>query len=254
MTCSGHAQFDRTCSGPSSPPPARSAVRHPPQSGARRGATTPVLRRSSRGSTQRGGNSISARPRIGTRRAGAPPRASPYLVALTWERDRDAVASADFRADTAGLILCYDGDGTEAPKVIEQRVALSFVPATFSGARAYFLCPGAECGRRVSVLYFRRGVFRCRHRHGLAYESQREDAVHRARRRAGKLRARLGWPQQRAFALPIVVKPKGMWSSTFERLRGYAIAAESVATAVQLAHWTRLLGRVNRRQRRAEPA
>ena len=112
---------------------------------------------------------------------------------LTWERDRDAVASADFRADTAGLILCYDGDGTEAPKVIEQRVALSFVPATFSGARAYFLCPGAECGRRVSVLYFRTGVFRCRHCHRLAYESQREDVGRRARRRADKLRARLGW-------------------------------------------------------------
>ena len=153
-----------------------------------------------------------------------------------------------------GGILCYDGDGTEAPKVIEQRVVLSFVPATFSGARAYFLCPGAKCGRRVSVLYFRRGVFRCRHCHGLAYKSQHEDARQRARRRADKFRARLGWPQQRALTPPIAVKPKGMWSTTFKRLRGYAIAAELVATAAQVAHWTRLLGRVNRRQRRAEPA
>jgi hypothetical protein len=63
---------------------------------------------------------------------------------LTWERDRGAVASVDFRADTAELILCYDGHGTEALKVIEQRVALSFVPAAFGGARTYFLCPGAD--------------------------------------------------------------------------------------------------------------
>lgn len=171
---------------------------------------------------------------------------------LTWARDCDTVASADFRANTAGLILCYDAHGTEVPKVIEQRVALSFVPATFSGARAYFLCPGAECGRRVSVLYFRRGVFRCRRCHGLAYESQREGAVRRARRRADKLRARLGWPQRRALVLPIAVKPKGMWSKTFERLRGYAIAAESIAAAAQVAHWTRLLGRFERRKRRAQ--
>lgn len=105
---------------------------------------------------------------------------------LTWERDRDAVASADFSADTAGLILCYDAHGTEVPKVIEQRVVLSFVPAAFGDARVYFLCPCAECGRRVAVLYFRRGAFRCRHCHGLAYESQREDALRRARRQASR--------------------------------------------------------------------
>jgi hypothetical protein len=166
---------------------------------------------------------------------------------LSWERDRGAVASADFRADTAELVLRYDGHGTEAPKIIEQRVALSFARAALGGARVYFLCPGESCGRRVSVLYFRRGAFRCRHCHGLAYESQREDPVRRSRRHADKLRARLGWPQQRALALPILVKPKGMWSKTFERVRSHAIAAESVAASAQLAHWTRLLGKLDRR-------
>jgi hypothetical protein len=173
---------------------------------------------------------------------------------LTWERDGNAAGSADFRAGTAELILCYHAHDTEGPKANEQRVALWFVPAAFGGARAYFLCPSAECGRRVSLLYLRRGLFRCRHCHGLAYESQREDARQRARRRADKLRARLGWPQRRALALPIAVKPKGMWSRTFERLRKRVIAAESVAAAAQVAHWARLLGRVNQRQRRAQQA
>jgi hypothetical protein len=72
--------------------------------------------------------------------------------------------------------------------------------------------------------------------------------------RADKLCARLGVPQRRTLPLPTQVKPKGMWSRTFERLRGYAMAAEAVATAAQVAHWVRLLRRVNRRQRRAEPA
>jgi hypothetical protein len=167
---------------------------------------------------------------------------------LTWERDRDAVASADFRADTAGFILRYEDHGTDAPKIIEQRVVLSFVPAAFGGARAYFLCPGAECGRRVSVLYFRRDTFRCRHCHGLAYESQREDARRRARRRADKLRAPLGWPQRRLLTLPILVRPKGMWTRNFVRLRGHAMTADSVATAAEVAHWVRLFGRLDRRQ------
>ena len=166
---------------------------------------------------------------------------------FTWDHDREPVASADFCADAAGFVLRYDAHGIEAPKVVEQRVELLFVPAAFGGARAYFLCPGAECGRRVSVLYFRRGVIRCRDCHGLAYESQREDARQRARRRADKLRARLGWPERRALPQPVMAKPRGMWSTTFERVAGEAIVAESVATAAQVAHWIRLLGRVDRR-------
>jgi hypothetical protein len=47
--------------------------------------------------------------------------------------------------------------------------------------------------------------------------------------------------------LPIVVKPKGMRRKNFQRLRRDAVAAESVATAAQVAHWIRLLGGVKRR-------
>lgn len=72
---------------------------------------------------------------------------------LTWERDGNSVASANFRADTAALILCYDAPGIDAPKVIEQAVALSFVPARFGGERAYFLCPvrNADGASRCSI-------------------------------------------------------------------------------------------------------
>jgi ribosomal protein L37AE/L43A len=129
---------------------------------------------------------------------------------LTWGREGDAQASVAFRVAKGALTLCYHDQHAAEPRDVEQHVALSSVSARFGGARAYFLCPGAECGRRVSVLYFHRGVWRCRQCHGLAYESQREDARRRARRRADKFRARLGWPQQRALSLTIVVKPKGM--------------------------------------------
>ena len=58
---------------------------------------------------------------------------------------------------------------------------------------AAFICPAAGCGRRVAILYGG-GIFACRHCHQLAYFSSREDAGDRAaRRRAERLRARLGW-------------------------------------------------------------
>lgn len=170
---------------------------------------------------------------------------------LLWGREgADAEASVTFRVDEATLILCYD-DGHAAGFCVEQHVSLTSVPVAFGGSRAYFLCPGADCGRRSLILYFHRGVFRCRHCHGLAYESQREDAKQRARRRADKLRARFCWPKHRIFAPQIVVRPKGMWSRTFDRLRGDAVAAEAIATAAQVAHWTRLLRKLERRQRQA---
>ena len=173
---------------------------------------------------------------------------------LTWEHDGDVHASLEFRVDAAGVVLSYDTHDTQTPRAVEQAVALSSVPAAFGGVRLYFLCPGAECGRRVAMLYFCKSVFRCRHCLRLGYASQLEDERRRARRRADKLRARLDWPQQRALVLPVAVKPKGMWSKTFERLRGYAIAAESIAAAAQTAHWARLLGRFERRKRRAQQA
>jgi hypothetical protein len=173
---------------------------------------------------------------------------------LTWERDGDAACVA-FRADKAALILSYHDQYNAEPRDVEQHIALSSVPAAFGGSRVYFLCPGTDCARRVSILYFARGSFRCRRCHRLAYKCQMENITQRARRRADKLRARLGWPQHRALGLPIVVvRPKGMWNRTFERVRGDAIAAESVATAAQVAQWARLLGRLERRRRRAQQA
>jgi hypothetical protein len=79
---------------------------------------------------------------------------------LTWERSGDAQASVDFRADSGDLVLSYDDHNSVAPRAVEQHVELSSVPAAFGGARGYFLCPGVECGQRVSVLYFCGGVFR----------------------------------------------------------------------------------------------
>ncbi len=170
---------------------------------------------------------------------------------LTWERDGDDMASVGFRAETAALVLTYDAYDGEGQRAIEQRVALSSVPAALGGPRTFLLCPGAECGRRVAVLYFVRSAFRCRQCHGLAYESQREDATQRARRSADKCRARLGWPGWRVLGPRFAARPKWQWRKTFRRRLKSVIAADARADAANTALYWRLACRVERRAARA---
>jgi hypothetical protein len=170
---------------------------------------------------------------------------------LTWERDGDAQASIAFRADAEALILCYHVEHPAAPREIEQRVGLSSVPGTYGGTRVYFLCPGSECGRRVSMLYFARGAFLCRQCHGLAYECQREDVSRRALRRADKFRARLSGPRWSAFALTPVTRPRGMWRRTFGRLHGSAVGADAAANETYVANVAKMISKIDRRKRRA---
>ena len=172
---------------------------------------------------------------------------------LTWARDGEADVSVAFRADAAGLILSHHGNLADASRAVEQHVVLSSIPAALGGSRLYFICPGAECGRRVSVLYFARGLFLCRHRHGLGYASQCEDATRRARRRANKQRARLGGPNWNAFARSLAARPKGMWRTTFNRLLRSAEAADAVANVAYLVRLAKLIGKVDRRRQRTVP-
>jgi hypothetical protein len=170
---------------------------------------------------------------------------------LTSEHNGDIAVPISFWADQSAVTLCYHGQQAPESVEVEQRVALSSVPAAFGGSRTYFLCPGAECGQRVAKLYFYRGVFRCRRCHRLAYTSQCEDSRRRLRRRAEKLHARLGVSSRGPFRPATATRPKGMWSSTFDRLHRSAAAAEILASAAHVAYLWRLIRRIDRREMRS---
>jgi hypothetical protein len=91
---------------------------------------------------------------------------------------------------------------------VKETVALEWTPCNFGGERPWFICPGADCGRRVALLYGRGRYFLCRHCYDLRYESQREDKMHRALRRTQKIRERLGGSAN--MLEPFPEKPKGM--------------------------------------------
>jgi hypothetical protein len=95
-------------------------------------------------------------------------------------------------------------------------VSLEWTACNFGGARPWFVCPGAECGRRVAILYGPGRYFLCRHCYGVVYDSQRENGMNRALRRAQAIRERLGGSAN--MTKPFPEKPKGMHWRTYERL------------------------------------
>ena len=99
---------------------------------------------------------------------------------------------------------------------VREPVPLSWTPCNFGGERSWFICPGANCGRRVAVLYGLGRYFLCSHCYDLTYESQRENEMHRALRRAQAIRERLGGSAN--MMEPFPEKPKGMHLKTYMRL------------------------------------
>ncbi|PLS87272.1 MAG: hypothetical protein CYG60_02820 [Actinobacteria bacterium] len=118
---------------------------------------------------------------------------------------------------------------------------LEWTPCNFGGERPWFVCPGEGCARRVAILYGpspRQPL--CRRCRDLAYESQREDGIARAKRRAEKARSRLP---------PSGTRPKGMHHATFQKLaQDYQSASEEHEACIQerLARlaWRRTVSRV----------
>ncbi len=103
---------------------------------------------------------------------------------------------------------------------------LEWTPCNFGGERPWFVCPGEGCSRRVAILYGSGpGRPLCRCCRDLAYESQREDRIGRAKRRAEKDRSRLP---------PSGTRPKGMHHATFQKLtQNYWDALEEHEALVQ---------------------
>jgi hypothetical protein len=121
---------------------------------------------------------------------------------------------------------------------VEESVPLEWTPCNFGGERPWFVCPGlvngVACGRRVAILYGPGRYFLCRHRYDLVYESQRENEMNRALRRALAIREGLGGSTN--MTKPFPKKPKGMHRETYERLWWEHHEAE-IAQLVGMREW-----------------
>lgn len=116
--------------------------------------------------------------------------------------------------DASMRIHASDDDGNA-----HRRIAIECVPTPYGGLRSYFLCP--LTGKRCEQLFLVDGTFASRNAHGLAYASQSENDISRARRKVRKLRRQLDGDARNA-------RPRGVnrWHMV-QRLRDAECIAKS---------------------------
>ena len=141
---------------------------------------------------------------------------------LRWSqagRETGSVGGAvigDVQPERINLLYRHRSGSGEEWEDVQEPVDLTWTACNFGGERPWFICPGAGCDRRVAVLYGLARYFLCRHCYDLVYESQRENEMSRALRRAQDIRERLGGSAN--MTVPFPEKPKGMHWRTYERL------------------------------------
>lgn len=140
------------------------------------------------------------------------------VSSVSWPSDDCTRTSIVVFARDSQLLLRYQRPSWQDEWITAStKIDLAWTTCNFGGQRAWFLCPGAECGRRVALLYIgNSGGFLCRHCHQLAYRCQRETSFDRSLRRANKIRKKLGWSA--GISNPAKGKPKGMHWVTYYRL------------------------------------
>ncbi len=160
----------------------------------------------------------------------------------TLSRSRNDVqtASIRFRIEEDRLVLNYRyrTHGNEWED-IEQPVLFDRTACNYGGVRVWFLCP--HCSRRVAVLYGAGAWFLCRHCYRLPYSTQQETYADRMRRKARKLRERIGASHN--LMEPVWEKPRRMHWRTFERLARKEEAANEAATRAWAGQVNMLISR-----------
>ena len=153
---------------------------------------------------------------------------------ITWYRGGEEYVSVNVAAEYGRVVITdlQTNDGDQR-KLHSYPVKVTTTPCAIGGERPWFCCPRIGCGKRVALLYYC-GVFACRHCHQLAYPSQREDEADRARRKADRIRDRLGWPRG-LWHGSNWGKPKGMHWTTYERLRAEHQCLEDTVNAAFIA-------------------
>ena len=133
-----------------------------------------------------------------------------------WKSGNKTMATINVHTEINKITLSYKHKsyGKEW-KDVSYPVWLDWTYCNYGNWRAWLLCPGKGCGRRVAILYGG-AIFACRYCHKLAYPCQRETALDRVARRANRIRRRLGWKED--IINPNGDKPKGMHWQTFWKL------------------------------------
>jgi hypothetical protein len=132
-----------------------------------------------------------------------------------WKWEDGSDITIETKPDSIELSYKISRNGQQKEEV-RIKVFLSWTSCNYGGKRAWFICPGRGCGKRVAKLYLKGKYFLCRHCHDLAYSSQREGKETRLIYKAQKIYRKLGATNHMDRILK--PKPKGMHQATYDRL------------------------------------
>ena len=144
---------------------------------------------------------------------------------VRWGQQDTLILGVAVRVEEQQVVLAYrhsqsDGSLTQ----VEYPITLDWTPCPFGSQRPWFRCPTEGCGKRVAILHLDcNAQFTCRHCQGLAYSSQRENAIDRNLRRARKIARKLS--SREGSINSSSDKPKRMRWRTYQGLVNDANAA-----------------------------
>ena len=106
------------------------------------------------------------------------------------------------------------------------KIEIAWSACPYGGSRAWFVCPGAGCGRHAVILYGKEDLL-CRRCRIVTYPMQRVHPRSRALARAQQVRVRLGGDPD--VTRPFPPRPKGMHGWTYTKLGIKGLVAEKAA-------------------------
>lgn len=149
------------------------------------------------------------------------------------------ISESFFGVDTVEPKVSVVGD-REGAGAAARGYCVTWTPCTFGGRRPWLVCP--HCGRRCLNLYGAAGETWCRLCLLMGYWSRlRADWVERRRRKAERIRVRLGGSPAASKRLPR--RPRGMHWRTYDRLRNEVRVLEWIADDAEATRELRSWGR-----------
>lgn len=165
-----------------------------------------------------------------------------YSGQLWWSRGDERVATIGWALNLGAECLTLNYVVGAERRPVEQSIRLTTTRPHFGGIRWWMVCPAT--GRRAAKLYKYPGcdLFVSREALGMAYQSQREDALDRAIRRGVRVAEKLGRKNVGLDEVPYLPKPKWMRWRTYERTIAEAQSADAAWNAAFCAKAGPLVG------------
>lgn len=170
-----------------------------------------------------------------------------WKARLSWGDATCEDMRGEYAEDTLRLSWKVETEDKDGHYVVSIPIRISWSPCNYGGQRPWLLCP--YCGRRVSALHLSSNArqLACRHCFRMTYATRNTDDQDRLHIRRRKLFRRLGAKGSIDRYTRIPRRPKGMWRSTYDRIKEQIIQTEMDLDDAFMASAGPLISRILKR-------